>query len=54
MIYCSADGSFIMTHPGLPESWGLAILALMLLTLVWAVRAPLAASGMGRPVLRLP
>jgi polyferredoxin len=54
MIYCSADGSFIMTHPGLPESWGLAILALMLLTLVWTVRTPLAVPGAGRPVLRLP
>ncbi len=53
MIYCSANGTLMMTHPGLPETWALAILALMLLTLVWGVRAPLAATGMGRPALPL-
>lgn len=53
MIYCNANGTLMMTHPGLPETWALAILALMLLTLVWAVRAPLAATGMGRPALPL-
>lgn len=43
MIVCTTDGSFIMTHPGLPEFWGLAILAMMILTVAWAVAVPVVA-----------
>lgn len=43
MIVCSVDGTMMMTHPGLPEFWGLAILAMMILTVAWAVAVPVKA-----------
>ena len=41
-----------MTHPGLPEAWGLATLAIVVLTGLWAVFAPEPASH-GSPVFSL-
>jgi polyferredoxin len=41
MIYCSVDGTLMMTHPGLPEIWAIGIVILMILTLVWAMTAPM-------------
>ena len=43
MIYCSVDGTLMMTHPGLPEFWGICILIMMILTVVWAMTAPMTA-----------
>lgn len=43
MIYCSVDGALMMTHPGLPEFWGICILIMMILTVVWAMTAPMTA-----------
>lgn len=42
MIVCRTDGTLVMTHPGLPESWGLVILTAMILTVAWAVVVPMA------------
>lgn len=40
MVICTTDGDMKMLHPGLPLSWGVMVLAMLFLSVIWAVFSP--------------